>query len=181
MKKSFFVFFAIVSLWGCQEGDPTIIQASEKPYFDLRGLIENEQTRLQTQNPSVEKIVIHNGKQEKQTLQIKNWSQELQLFLEADINKPVLRDSYETQQTDNKTTYSAKEDDLMVQKMEITKTAESTDIFILYRMESRVFEVFQELRLGLDTQNQINSYRIEEKQNLILQGQEQYVIEGKVL
>ncbi len=181
MKRIFFVLVVFANLWGCQQENPAKVQADEKPYFDLRGLIESEQERLQDQNPSVEKTVVHNGKEEKETLQIKDWSQELQLFLEADINKPVLRDSYQTQKEANKTTYLAKEGELMVQKMEITKGVAGTEIFVLYRIESRVFEVFQELRLTLDGQDQIKSYRIEEKQNLILQGQEQYIIEGKVL
>ncbi|MCB2378616.1 hypothetical protein LGH70_13530 [Hymenobacter sp. BT635] len=74
-------------------------QPVRKPlYFDVKGLLDN-QTKLLTQHrPAVEKqVALRNGTVETTRVEQVDWSKELQIFYQADINKPALRGAYEAQ------------------------------------------------------------------------------------
>ncbi|RTQ48583.1 hypothetical protein EJV47_16555 [Hymenobacter gummosus] len=87
----------------CSSGD-----AGERParrpagYFDAPALLDAQVRQLEQQRPVLEKQVrLRDGKQETVRLSLPDWADELQLFYQADINKPALRGAYEVQTTDS--------------------------------------------------------------------------------
>ncbi|MEZ0539318.1 hypothetical protein [Fibrella arboris] len=67
----------------------------EKPvYFDVAGYIKSQIDILAKQKPTVTKRLKMGEKTEQRSTRTINWSRELELFSQADINKPALRSSY---------------------------------------------------------------------------------------
>ncbi|GAA3938618.1 hypothetical protein [Hymenobacter algoricola] len=74
-----------------QAGQPT------RPplYFDVKGLLDAQTALLTRQNPAVEKQVqLRGGAQETARVAHVDWSKELQVFYQADINKTALLGAY---------------------------------------------------------------------------------------
>jgi len=71
-------------------------QPSRKPlYFDVKGLLDAQVVTLSKQNPAVEKKVqLRNGQLETTRVPHVDWSKELAIFYQADINKTALRGAY---------------------------------------------------------------------------------------
>lgn len=87
----------------CSSGD-----ASERParrpagYFDAPALLDAQIKQLEQQRPALEKQAqLRDGKAETVQIAQPNWADELQLFYQADINKPALRGAYQVQTTDS--------------------------------------------------------------------------------
>ena len=82
-------------------------------YYDVKGFIQNQIQLLNQQKPVIEKTMIVGKDQEKRSTNEVNWQQELELFVQADINKPAYRQSYAIAQPDSLTyeyTLQTKED-----------------------------------------------------------------------
>ncbi|GAA4018796.1 hypothetical protein GCM10022408_35810 [Hymenobacter fastidiosus] len=71
-------------------------QPVRKPlYFDVKGLLDVQTALLKQQNPAVEKQVqLRDGQPETARVPRVDWSKELQIFYQADINKSALRGAY---------------------------------------------------------------------------------------
>lgn len=95
------LFGLSILLFSCGE---TKEKAFEKPYFDIKGLIEGEMTLLDSTQPEIRKSVSKDGATEEKTMRQINWKEELASFLEADINKPAWANSYTTQEEDTDST-----------------------------------------------------------------------------
>ncbi|WP_400192922.1 hypothetical protein [Hymenobacter sp. B81] len=64
-------------------------------YFDTVGLLDAQIKQLQAQRLGLEKaVVLRDGQTETRQLRQVNWANELELFYQADINKPALRGAY---------------------------------------------------------------------------------------
>lgn len=70
--------------------------ANRKPdYFDVKGLLDAQVAQLNRQQPVVEKQVrLRDGSTETTRVAKTDWNKELQIFYQADINKPALRGAY---------------------------------------------------------------------------------------
>ena len=93
-----------------------------KVYFDIRGFFESEATRLQLNNPLVEKTVTQNTQSESQKVTIKYWKTELDLFIESDINRPSWKKSYRVYKTPNSIEYISNDEKLRTQQIAIQKS-----------------------------------------------------------
>ncbi|UEG54698.1 hypothetical protein LLH06_06950 [Mucilaginibacter daejeonensis] len=93
---------------------------SENKYFDLKGYVSADISRLARRNAGVTKTVQHNrtGKQTK-TISTINWEQELAPFVSSDINKPAWRQSYSTEQKGDSTVYTALQHELNTRRIVI--------------------------------------------------------------
>jgi len=76
--------------------------SSEKKYFDLESLIKDQVKILSSLQPELEKKVFIDGQTEllKSSPDSNAWEAELELFRQADLNKPVLRDLYSVEETE---------------------------------------------------------------------------------
>lgn len=70
--------------------------ANRKPgYFDVKGFLDQQTAQLSQRQPAVEKQVrLRDGAVETTRVTQTDWSKELQIFYQADINKPALRGAY---------------------------------------------------------------------------------------
>ncbi len=87
---------ALVASAGCSQVVQDKIQNTDQ-YFDLKGLLEEQIVLLDSLRPSVEKTTHIDDEQEMQSLQLDSagWARELEIFFEADINDPILKDAYQ--------------------------------------------------------------------------------------
>ena len=96
-----FCFLLSPVLAGC---DNPVQQNQPNVYYDVAGFVQNQTKALSDAKPLVSKQVqINNDKSQHKTSDI-DWTRELELFLQADINKPALRNSYQITRPDS-TTY----------------------------------------------------------------------------
>lgn len=72
-------------------------------YFDVAGFIDSQVKELSARKPTVEKTLLVGDKKSRQATADVNWRRELELFSQADINKPALRGSYRIDRPDSLT------------------------------------------------------------------------------
>jgi len=84
---------AVILTWltACSPGNKN---QNTIPLFDLKNYFESQVAALKQSNPKVQKRVVQNGQVESRDMQIEDWNAELKPFLESDISKPALRNSY---------------------------------------------------------------------------------------
>jgi len=93
------LFVAIVfafTLFACVDESQVDVPLEGTPYFDLKGLVEEQILLLDSLNPEVEMLATISGKEDELTLRKDSagWAETLKLYVEADLNKPVLQDQY---------------------------------------------------------------------------------------
>lgn len=86
----------LFSLVSCRQEETR--DDTPKLYYDLEGFIENQIVYLNEKKPEVNKTAILGSKHEVSKTREVDWKKELELFVQADINKPSYRQSYEVVQ-----------------------------------------------------------------------------------
>ncbi|WDF56856.1 hypothetical protein [Mucilaginibacter sp. KACC 22063] len=146
----------------------------EYKFFDLRGYMKADSTRLKKLNPLVHKTVSHNGDSQTQDTKIGNWGHELSLFTSSDINKPSWRESYKTENTDSSTIYNAITPSLKTQQLEIIKSGDQVKaIHIVNHTKNLLYETTEKLSYLPDS-----LYTIDKTQHVLFLGTNHYVIKG---
>ena len=147
-----------------------------KFYFDLKGYFSNLATTLNQENPEINKTVSKNDLKENKRIKIPNWNEELALFMEADINKPAWKDSYTKDSSATKIIYKSNDADLKTQKIEISLiNGKPTRIHIETSADNLLYQTKENLDFYPDS-----LYSIQKKQNVILLGENNYQIVGKM-
>ena len=85
----------ILALAGCADAGPAAPAARRPLYFDVKGLVTQQMDQLAQRRAAVTKRVSVRGSQP-ETVRVPavRWANELQIFLQADINKAALRGAY---------------------------------------------------------------------------------------
>ena len=97
MRNSWLLGVLAVAVMACNSdggvGQPAVVR---KPlYFDLKGFLDKQTQLLTRRNPAVVKQVqLRAGHGETTKVARTDWSKELQIFYQADINKAALRGAY---------------------------------------------------------------------------------------
>ena len=94
------LLLSILFVSSCTDSAP---QNQPNVYYDVSGFIKGQIARLSSQKPLVSKAVAINEKRNQQATRDINWSRELELFMQADLNKPALRSSYQITRPDSVT------------------------------------------------------------------------------
>ena len=89
----------ILFLAGCNSSNQQAGHASA--YFDVKSFLENQIVLLSNLNPTVRKTIFSDGKSEIRSQNNINWKKELELFVQADINKPAYLNSYSISRPDS--------------------------------------------------------------------------------
>lgn len=111
-------------------------------FFDLKGYFSGEAIRLAKSNPEINKTAVYNKQPETQRVHITNWTNELSMFSESDINKPAWRASYDVQSSDGFITYKARDPELKTQDIVIKKNGSNVRwIFIYNHVRRTLFNV----------------------------------------
>ncbi|MDR3693309.1 hypothetical protein [Mucilaginibacter sp.] len=142
--------------------------------FDLTGYLKKDAARLNQLNRPVRKTVSHNGVTETKTVHIADWSSELGLFIDADINKPAFKNSYQVIDEDSLLVYKAMEKDLRVRELIIKRAGQNIKYILVYnKVENQLYKTTQKLIYFPDS-----VYRIETVQHVKLLGTNTYIIQG---
>src|SRR5690554_2500493 len=110
MLKTATIFLLLGLLWSCEQGkqqpldNPTQIDK----YFQLKDFVEGQVSRLD--HATVRKTMGIKGEQEvlQQQFNSDEWRRELDVFVQADINKASLASAYETIKNDTLTLHQLK-------------------------------------------------------------------------
>jgi len=130
-------------------------------FFDLPAFFDSEIAALGKKGGIKSTSV--NGKSEEVTIPELNLRRELQLFIDSDINKMAWVDKYEETIREEKgrqvTTYTAKEEDMVTQILEVFKKEDQVElIYLRKKLSSRILNTEQEMtyRTGEGYSIQVN-------------------------
>jgi hypothetical protein len=150
-----------------------------KQFFDLKKYFAAESARLTQINPLINKTTAHNSVSETKKVNITNWSNELSLFSESDINKPAWKASYSASTSEGITTYTAIYPDLKTRSIIIKKQQDKVKLILIYNYtKTTVFGkalswTTEELSYVPDSM-----YRIQKRQFARIIGENRYFIKG---
>ena len=177
------LFFSLVS---CQKEETR--DGAPKAYYDLKGFIENQIVYLNEKKPEVSKTAILGGKREASKTHEVDWKKELELFVQADINKPSYRQSYEVIQNGPlQYEYRIKPgNDLPVAYLKIDTDSvlkQPLRVEVLIRASNKVYNSEKKLVLNAAKRNnlpEINSYDVSGYQKLIFVEKKVFSIHGEI-
>jgi len=176
MRKLLFISLLLV---GCTESET---QNSTKTYFDLASLVNQQIAELNKNQPLTHKNLAIEEKKEVLNTNKIDWQKELELFLQADLNKQSYQLSYNKEETPKMAVYMLKEgENLPVKSLkiifEVNRTAKQIEALIqtknyLYQSEKHLF-------MTLD-KNRLTNYQIEGWQELFIGKKKRFRIDGIV-
>lgn len=185
---------ALILLFAGGVGAACSSEPAERParrpagYFDVPALLDAQVKQLQTRPPALEKQVqLRDGKQETVRLAQPNWADELQLFYQADINKPALRGAYEVQTTDSagltRRSYRRHaEVDHPVTELTVWQAGSTVrELRATVDQINPLFFSGKQLRLQFGPDGALSGYEVLGRQKLIGFDTTRYVARGRVL
>jgi hypothetical protein len=177
---------------GCGQEQPPVSAGAGKParpprYFDVAGFLGQEAARLNQQKPAVEKQVkLRNGVLETTRVPQVDWAKELQIFQQADINKPALRgtytiDSLTTPEGLTKRVYRRQPgQEYPVEQLSVLTEGNQLRLLTATLAQDNPL-VYSQKKLELQCQNgHLTAYRVDGIQKLILFDSVRYSAAGKV-
>ena len=177
------VYFLPLFLFSCS-------QTQEKPqtptYFPLKAFMEQQIAVLASQKPLVTKTVAAEGQADKTQTRALDWAKELDLFVQADLNKPAYINSYTVLNDGNTTQYILKDgENLPTQLVKITRdsvTQQPIKIEALSQTENYLFTSHKKVSLVANVNKrgswQLAQYQVEGFQQLIFGSKKSFRIEG---
>lgn len=128
LKGCLWAAFLSFSVIGCQFSPGNTASEGEEnrqPFFDMRGYFSRQIERLQREQPPARKTVTFNNETDTKMLDSLNYERELEVFLNADINRAAWWDRYRidssfTNQNQLQTvTYTAADKDLRIRSLKV--------------------------------------------------------------
>ena len=158
--------------------------ANRKPnYFDVQGFLDAQVTRLSQQQPPVEKQVkLRDGRPETTRVAKTEWSKELQVFYQANINKPALRGAYTVVPVVDGRRYQLTPSlDAPVTQLTVTGTGQTPDVLTaIIKQDNPLF--YSEKRLRLRTHNGLlTEYEVVGVQKLVMFDTVRYLVRTRVV
>lgn len=187
MKPSILLFLCLFA-FAC---DNSSTQTASKPvYFDVAGYVKGQIQTLSTQKPTVAKNAFINQKANNQTTQDIDWEKELDLFVQADINKPAFRTSYTVVRPDSLTyhyTLKPSEEKLTVRALMVkldSVTRQPAQITAVLKSENPLYQSERRILLesGVNKAKgwSIQKYQVEGFQQLTYFDRNEFRVQGKV-
>lgn len=191
MKKytfNFFYFLLFLFLFVIEACSPiSTSKANEKRYFDLASFVQKQIDLLSNQPLLIEKKIYLDGKQQEISIDSINWTKELALFKEADINLPSLSGSYAIKEDKQEhiVSYLAKEDKLRVREMQIVfgegsiENINVKEVKIVYAENNQLYEISRKMNMKIKD-GKLYAYAIQGFQKVVLKDSTIYEISGIV-
>lgn len=177
MRKLLFISLLLV---GCTESSN---ENTTKYYYDLAGFINQQISQLTVNKPLTQKKLLIGEKNE--TIQTKDidWKKELELFLQADLNKQSYQLSYTQDNTQNTTVYQLKAGEkLPVKALKIVFDEEKSPkhIEVLMQVENYLYKSEKSLSMDLE-KKQLKKYQIEGWQELFIGKKKGFKVAGSLV
>lgn len=164
--------FLIAGLLLCASCQPELENKSEVFYFDMKALLTQQIKRLADLPIKVQKFIRHDKQRENNIIQVANWQQELKIFEEANLNRPIYKDAYaikdSTFQDTKFRTFVAKNKTLQVRFLRLAyqaNTLKSIDANLL--IENVLYRSEKDLRLSFQPDSTLKGYQIKGKFGVI--------------
>ena len=173
MHRNVVLPFILLLLAACGPSSPNV--EAPEAYFDLKGYIEKEVTRLNKLKPTVDKTVVVNKQAERKQVKVENWTDELTVFLDADINKSAWQGLFAVSKSDTLETYRSNDDKVYVKSLQVErKNKVVTGVTILLNTKNYLYQSADTLRYYPDS-----LYEIRKQQHIKLLNPKQFRISGK--
>ncbi|QRR02279.1 hypothetical protein [Dyadobacter sandarakinus] len=181
-----FLAFTFIILSGCEKHEKSTDQ--KKVYFDLKGFIDNQIVYLSEKKPPLIKHAMLDGTQEDHTIKVVDWKKELELFMQADINKPAYNNSYSVDSSranflhySLKTTEKLPVRDLQIQLDSVTRVP----VFVkaLLQSENKIYKSEKTIQLHCTKKNNlwgISGYAVTGYQKLVLMDKREFNITAEI-
>lgn len=174
------------------EGSEIEAVSSIDSYFDVQGLLQENEDRLREMNVVLHKKATFSGAVEEETISLDSaaLAEELDIFREVDINKPVLSDRYLTETEVKKgqqvTTYLADDkEELNINYLKVYKDLESDQVERIEALFSSRNILYNSTRLLSLQYGPVNGqqlpvyYQVEGSQKMIFNDKEDYIIKAE--
>jgi len=179
----FLVFFMFIS---CESEKRNIDQT--KTFYDLKGFIEGQITDLNLEKPVVSKTMAIGKEKSQLSSKDIDWKKELELFIQADINKPAYKNSYKIIRADSMTyEYVVNaEEKIPVRYLKIKLDRPGgipIEVKAILKSENKLYKSEKKIDLSCSYINErarITSYKIEGFQKLITMDEKPFKIEARV-
>lgn len=176
----------LFSLVSCRQEEAR--DDAPKVYYDLKGFIENQIAHLNEKKPEVSKTAVLGSKREASKTREVDWKKELELFVQADINKPSYGQSYEIVQNGPlHYEYRLKPgNDLPVAYLKIDTDSvlkQPLRVEALIRASNKVYNSEKKVVLNAakhDNLVEVNSYEVDGYQKLIFVEKKVFSIHGQI-
>ncbi|GGM75697.1 hypothetical protein GCM10010967_04070 [Dyadobacter beijingensis] len=178
--------FLCISLISCTPEESK--DDGPKTYYDLKGFVENQIEYLNDKRPEVNKTAILGSKREVSRTRDVDWKKELELFVQADINKPSYRQSYDILQ--NGPVYYEYRlkpgNDLPVTYLKIeTDSVLKQPLYVeaLLRARNKIYHSEKKVILKTvkrDNLLEVNAYQVDGYQKLIFVDRKTFRIQGQI-
>ncbi len=177
MKSLIILTAFVVLVTGCTQESTN----ETKKYFDLNAFIQAKIEVLNKKKPAFEKTVWNENTPETKTVVIQDWGKELELFLQADLNKPAYLNSYEVTETDTLSKYQLKNTESLPVKLLMIHKVEGKPESIEATVQNKnyLYESNKQIRLHL-TEGEIDNYFISGTQQLVFGDKKVFKVEAKV-
>jgi hypothetical protein len=169
-----FIFFLFIS---CQNQES---QENIKKHYDLANFIHFQIKQLTDNQPLTTKTVLIDGKSENLESKKIDWSKELELFIQADLNKQAYENSYEEAKSDSSIVYQLKADEkLPVKSLKIYFDATHSPKLIEAELLTKnyLYESHKSLKMSV-LNNQLQNYKIKGSQELFIGSKKEFEING---
>lgn len=186
LPKILFFFLTTLTLYSCNSGEEKIDKV--KVYYDVKGFAETQIRLLQAKTPIVNKALMTNGQSETRSSKEIDWKKELELFVQADINKPAYRQSYEIKRPDSLTyEYHLKPGEtLTVQQLSVKLdhiSGKPSKIHALLISKNKLYESQKNIELTCKFDGEewlVSTYHVKGFQQLSILSARTFDITGKV-
>ena len=120
MRKTIFLLSLSLFFMACNSTAPAEKGLTAVHYFDLKGYMAKEAERLNAARPEIQKTVIVNAAAESKKIKIGDWTKELSVFSDADINKSAWQGMFKVVRKSNEDIYSSFVDKIPVKSLTVT-------------------------------------------------------------
>jgi hypothetical protein len=174
----------VLILLSCDSGKS---EETEGDFYNLKGFVTGQIELLTELRPTVnKKMMVGDSVETRETVSI-DWEKELELFAQADLNRPANRLIYETIQDSTSITYTLKKDeDAPVRFLKITLNANSENpvkVEAKLNTKNQLYESEKNLLLNareVDGQWRIQSYKVSGFQDLVISERKPFQIEAVI-
>lgn len=174
-------------------GVPGAKSVKTDKYFDLAGLLDGQAVLLYASGARLEKVLVAHGKEDKMLISPDSVGQlkaELQLFYEADINKPGLEDAYDEEKLpgaygSHKVINIAKNKASRVRRIEYDyEQHQLRRIRILVQNKNDIYDLQKEMLLHFEQvggRERLTSYSISGRQRMLMKPELRFSLSGSIL
>lgn len=175
MRKQFLLPGILLFFFSCNPTEKN--QKNTLTYFDLKGYFVKEGARLNKSNPLLTKTVAVNKDEETRQLHLTDWTKELAVFSDADINRNAWKGLFNRKIIGQGEVYTSDHKKIPVKEvLVIKKNGQVHGIRILITYSNILYRSTDTLSYYPDS-----LYQVKKQQKIRLLSEKNYSISGKLL